>query len=155
MSLWQITDGDLDDLSATNGGNNVDDDDQATNGEGAKDNGNDSSSSSEFIPKPQGGGGRVVRVVSKKPKVWARQYFIQTLFIRARTLRDQLCPESGILIEIGIFSTSNNAFLSSLWTKLAEILYTFNLTWDHKSPQKFAKSVHRRPRKRNFWSQKH
>ena len=31
-------------------------------------------------------------------------------------------PESGLLIEVAIFFPSNVAFLSSLWTKLAEIL---------------------------------
>ena len=36
--------------------------------------------------------------------------------------------ESGLLIEVGIFSPSNVAFLSYVWTKLAEIWYTFNLT---------------------------
>ena len=39
-----------------------------------------------------------------------------------------LSPESGLLIEVAIFVPSNVAFLSSLWTKLAEIWYTFNLT---------------------------
>ena len=41
---------------------------------------------------------------------------------------DDIRPESGLLIEVGIFSPSNFVFLSSLWTKLAEIWYTFNLT---------------------------
>ena len=40
----------------------------------------------------------------------------------------ELLAESGLLIEVGIFSRSNVAFLSSLWTKLTEIWYTFNLT---------------------------
>ena len=39
-----------------------------------------------------------------------------------------LWTESGLLIDVGIFSPSNVAFLSPLWTKLAEIWYTFNLT---------------------------
>ena len=56
------------------------------------------------------------------------------------------CPESGLLIEVGIFPPSNVAFLSSPWTKLAEIWYTFNLTLGHKSPKNFKKSVHRRTR---------
>ena len=38
------------------------------------------------------------------------------------------CTESGLLIEVGIFTPSDVAFLSSLWTKWAEIWYTFNLT---------------------------
>ena len=45
--------------------------------------------------------------------------------------------ESGLLIEVSIFAPSNVAFLSSLWTKLAEIWYTFNLTYGLKlSPKK-------------------
>ena len=38
------------------------------------------------------------------------------------------CAESGNVIEVGIFSPSKVALLSSLWTKFAEIWYTFNLT---------------------------
>ena len=41
---------------------------------------------------------------------------------------DSIVSESGLLIEVAIFFPSNVAFLSSLWTKLAEIWYTFNLT---------------------------
>ena len=37
-------------------------------------------------------------------------------------------------------------------TKSAEIWYTFNLTLGHKSPKKFAESVHRWPRKHNFFT---
>ena len=36
--------------------------------------------------------------------------------------------EFGLLIEVAIFFPTNVAFLSSLWTKLVEIWYTFNLT---------------------------
>ena len=39
-----------------------------------------------------------------------------------------LCTESGNVIEVAIFFPSKVAFLSSLWTKLAEIWYNFNLT---------------------------
>ena len=52
------------------------------------------------------------------------------------------------------FFPSKVAFLSSPWTKLAEICYTFNLTSSHKSPKIVAKSVHRRPIWHNFWSKK-
>ena len=38
----------------------------------------------------------------------------------------ELCAESSIAIEVGIFFPSKVVFLSSLWTKLAEIWYTFN-----------------------------
>ena len=37
-------------------------------------------------------------------------------------------PEHGNVIEVDIFHPSNVAFFSSLWTKRAEIWYTFNLT---------------------------
>ena len=38
----------------------------------------------------------------------------EKLFKRGQFLS---CAESGLLIEVGIFSPSNVAFLSSLWTK--------------------------------------
>ena len=42
---------------------------------------------------------------------------------------------------------SDTPFLSPLWTNLAKIWYTFDLTLDQKSTNIFEKSVHRQLRK--------
>ena len=44
------------------------------------------------------------------------------------TFKYVFSTESGLLIEVAIFFPTNVAFLSSLWTKLVEIWYTFNMT---------------------------
>ena len=54
-----------------------------------------------------------------------------------------------------VFFLSKLLFLSSLLNKSAEIWYNFNLNLDHKSPQKSAKSVHRRPSKCKFFTKSH
>ena len=72
-----------------------------------------------------------VSLRGRRPRVWA------AVTCTRRTSRSSppepekkhaLLAESGNVIEVGIFPLSNVAFLSSLWTKWAEIWYTFNLT---------------------------